>query len=72
MHDTEGIVHRDLKPENVLLQKEDDWENLKLIDFGTAKRFTRDKDGKVELRDRVGTIAYIAPEILSIDKNDKT
>jgi len=37
MHDECHIVHRDLKPENVLLEKEGEMDNLRLIDFGTAK-----------------------------------
>jgi serine/threonine protein kinase len=37
MHDECQIVHRDLKPENVLLEKEGEMDNLRLIDFGTAK-----------------------------------
>jgi serine/threonine protein kinase len=39
MHDECQIVHRDLKPENILLEKEGEMDNLRLIDFGTAKSF---------------------------------
>ena len=69
MHDTKQIVHRDLKPENILLEKEGNWENIRIIDFGTAKPFKSlvNKDGQTELRDRVGTMAYIAPEILNLN-----
>jgi len=47
MHDTKQIVHRDLKPENILLEKEGNWENIRIIDFGTAKPFKSlvNKDG---------------------------
>lgn len=45
MHDKCNIVHRDLKPENILLEKEGHLENLKLIDFGTAKMFEKNNDG---------------------------
>jgi calcium-dependent protein kinase len=31
-----NIVHRDLKPENIMLEKEKSFDNIKLIDFGTA------------------------------------
>lgn len=35
-----GLVHRDLKPENILLADSDDMlPEIKLIDFGTAKKF---------------------------------
>ena len=67
MHD-KGYVHRDLKPENVLLEKKGDPSNLKLIDFGTALLFSRDK-GVVKLYDKKGTINYIAPEILRSKKD---
>lgn len=32
------IVHRDLKPENILLVSDDDDTNVKITDFGLAKR----------------------------------
>ncbi|ESQ38126.1 hypothetical protein EUTSA_v10028617mg [Eutrema salsugineum] len=57
-----NVVHRDLKPENFLFSSEDD-ENankLKAIDFGCSVYI---KEG-TELRDRVGSIYYIAPEVL--------
>lgn len=31
-----GIVHRDLKPENVLLAQPNDWNHIKIADFGFA------------------------------------
>jgi len=52
-----------------LLEKEGEMDNLRLIDFGTAKPFANLKshDGKTQLRERVGTMAYIAPEILKLN-----
>ena len=38
MHDN-GVVHRDLKPENIMLESKGDFNDLKIIDFGTAKSF---------------------------------
>lgn len=59
------IFHRDLKPENVLLTTtfKDKYEipDVKLIDFGTA-RYVEAQDEK--LFDRVGTLNYMAPEVL--------
>jgi tetratricopeptide (TPR) repeat protein len=52
-----GIVHRDLKPENVLV---DEAGNVYLLDFGLADENPTASDDKV-----VGTLAYIAPEVLS-------
>lgn len=69
MHDECNIVHRDLKPENVLLEKEGEMDNLRLIDFGTCKIYKdlKSESGKTMLRERVGTMAYIAPEILNLN-----
>lgn len=35
IHDKD-IVHRDLKPENVLLEQSKEFDQVKVIDFGTA------------------------------------
>ena len=34
-----GIVHRDLKPENFLMEDTSDNSKIKMIDFGSSKRF---------------------------------
>ena len=33
------IVHRDIKPENILFQTKEVNSNVKIIDFGTSKKF---------------------------------
>lgn len=58
------IIHRDIKPENFLLFEVENNVKIKLIDFGFA---TRTQPGK-DLSDRVGSINYIAPEILYEDR----
>lgn len=55
----QDIVHRDLKPENLLLENDTDNANLKIADFGVAKRLHGNFDAAI-----VGTPGYIAPEIL--------
>jgi len=59
----QGIVHRDLKPENVMLEQEPETVeqlNLKLIDFGTSVSVP--ESGR--LREAIGTMYYMAPEVL--------
>lgn len=49
-----------MKPENLLLSRKNDPTNIKLIDFGTSKRF---HDGDV-FSIPLGTCYYIAPEVI--------
>ena len=68
------ILHRDIKLENIMISdKEKDnstgeelfW--VKIIDFGTAKLFEKNKKEK----DVVGSSYYIAPEVLKQNYNEK-
>ncbi len=63
------IVHRDLKPENILIEKQnnDGYFLIKVIDFGTAKLFKKDK---ME-RTLIGSPYYIAPEVINRHYNEK-
>eukprot|EP00747_Dinoflagellata_sp_TGD_P170647 gnl/TRDRNA2_/TRDRNA2_202748_c0_seq1.p1 gnl/TRDRNA2_/TRDRNA2_202748_c0~~gnl/TRDRNA2_/TRDRNA2_202748_c0_seq1.p1 ORF type:complete len:568 (-),score=102.21 gnl/TRDRNA2_/TRDRNA2_202748_c0_seq1:133-1836(-) len=61
------IAHRDVKPENYLLRSGDDSADLVLIDFGFARRYTKGKP----MTTRVGTVYYIAPEVLEGSYSEK-
>ncbi|KAJ5768902.1 kinase-like protein [Penicillium odoratum] len=61
------IIHRDIKPQNILVQQKDPiW--VKIADFGISKRVL---DGETDLRSRVGTEGYIAPEVFGIIEVDE-
>nr|XP_006823009.1 PREDICTED: striated muscle-specific serine/threonine-protein kinase-like [Saccoglossus kowalevskii] len=55
-----NVVHLDLKPENILLVKPCD-DNIKLIDFGLARKILSDKDVFVKF----GTPEFVAPEVVN-------
>ncbi|XP_030377690.1 testis-specific serine/threonine-protein kinase 1 isoform X2 [Scaptodrosophila lebanonensis] len=59
---SKNVVHRDIKCENLLL--DENW-NLKLIDFGFARKDTKTSDNQVVLsKTFCGSYAYASPEIL--------
>ena len=73
LHD-KNIVHRDLKLENILISEievdkktNDRFFWIKIIDFGTAKIFEKNKKEKSV----VGSSYYIAPEVLKKSYNEK-
>jgi len=56
-----NIVHRDLKPENILLESNKEFDQIKIIDFGTSLVYDPNK----KLDEKLGTPYYIAPEVLN-------
>jgi len=62
MHEC-GIAHRDLKPDNLLLAQSGNDVHVKIADFGFSAK-TRIGGMRVNLTQRCGTPAYVAPEVL--------
>ena len=63
-HFSSSVVHRDLKPENLLLCSESDDSDIKIADFGFAKRISE----LLPKETACGTPGYVAPEILRGDR----
>ncbi|XP_017773127.1 PREDICTED: G protein-coupled receptor kinase 2 [Nicrophorus vespilloides] len=57
----QGIVYRDCKPENILL---DDTGHVRISDLGLAVEIPEGES----VRGRVGTVGYMAPEVIDNEK----
>ena len=64
-----GVCHRDVKPENILLSTMEENSQLKLIDFGLSE-IVKDMDDIIKGKE-VGTLYYMAPEVISGDYTEK-
>ena len=58
---THAIIHRDLKPDNIIYNETGG--EVALIDFGLANKYIKDPNHKDS--EFVGTIQYMAPELLN-------
>ena len=56
-----GLIHRDIKPENVLIA---DDGRVKVADFGLAKAVSADTQHTATGGVLIGTVSYIAPELV--------
>uniref|UniRef100_A0AAV1U368 Protein kinase domain-containing protein n=1 Tax=Peronospora matthiolae TaxID=2874970 RepID=A0AAV1U368_9STRA len=62
-----SIIHRDLKLENLLLTDATDPGSIRLCNFGLSTRLQRGE----KLIEPVGTIDYVAPEVLDGEYDEK-
>ena len=69
-----NIIHRDIKLENIMISDiekdiitKEEYFWIKIIDFGTAKIFQKNKKEKTV----IGSTYYIAPEVLKKKYNEK-
>ncbi len=60
-----NVIHRDIKPENIFV---DNAGNFKLGDFGIARELERTQSGLT----KIGTLAYMAPEIYKGESYGRT
>jgi eukaryotic-like serine/threonine-protein kinase len=58
----QGLVHGDLKPSNIMLERSG---KVRILDFGLAAHMNVDATTSSVGSDPQGTIAYMAPELLS-------
>lgn len=70
-----NIAHRDLKPENFMFTSDKEDAKIKLIDFGLATSPLKLENGLKSdvngIKSRVGTILFMAPEVINQKYNYK-
>lgn len=58
-------MHRDIKPENILIDR---FKNVKIADFGIARRVTGNNIFEMEKFSAKGTLYYAAPQVINNEK----
>lgn len=64
---SKGITHRDIKPENILLVSNEKDSDVKLIDFGLSRKYSKTE----KMHTILGTPYYVAPEVLKGEYDEK-
>ena len=59
------IIHRDLKPENIGFLHKNDYNTLKIFDFGLGIKTNKEN---IFFKQKVGTMMYMAPEIFYLNE----
>jgi len=54
-------IHRDIKPDNIMFTDNSENSGIKIIDFGLTKTLSPNE----KVNEGMGTISYVAPEVLS-------
>lgn len=68
-----NVVHRDIKLENLLKESPENNSSVRIGDFGLGRQVNIDHTNQTEaMSTLVGTIPYIAPEILAKKSYDKS
>ena len=62
-----GVTHRDLKPENILYENNSPDAEIKIIDFGLSRKYSKTD----KLHSVLGTPLYVAPEVLKGNYDQK-
>jgi len=62
-----GVIHRDLKPDNIMIEREGDFDRIKVLDFGIAKlkelsSFAGAGQALTREGSLIGTPEYMSPE----------
>ena len=64
------IVHRDINPKNIMLKEDESAIEFILIDYGLSTLYTDLTENSL-MRDKSGTVGYLAPEVLSYKDGQK-